>query len=107
MESISPGELSRWLADPERAAPLLLDVRESWEHAICRIPGSRLVPMREIPAMAERLNPDEAMVVICHHGVRSLHTCRYLEQQGFRRTWNLSGGMAAWAREIDPAMATY
>ncbi len=87
--------------------PLLLDVREPWEHAICRISGSELLPMRQIPASVGQLDPERPTVVICHHGIRSQQVARFLDQQGFKRVINLRGGVAAWASDVDPDMPTY
>jgi rhodanese-related sulfurtransferase len=87
--------------------PVLLDVREPWEWEVCRLPGAILIPMRELPARFAELNRDAETVVICHHGVRSYHAARYLETQGFGSVVNLSGGVAAWADEVDPAMPRY
>lgn len=87
--------------------PVLLDVREPWEWEVCRLPGAILIPMRELPARFAELNRDAETVVICHHGVRSYHAARYLETQGFGNVVNLSGGVAAWADEVDPAMPRY
>lgn len=89
------------------AGPLLLDVREPWEFQVCAIDGSQLVPMRSIPQAAQQLDPDQETVVICHHGVRSRQVGFYLEQAGFTNVVNLDGGVAAWAREVDPHMPTY
>jgi len=87
--------------------PVLLDVREPWEWNLCRLPGAILIPMRELPARLQELNKDAETIVICHHGVRSYHAARYLEAAGFGDVINLSGGMAAWADEVDPAMPRY
>jgi rhodanese-related sulfurtransferase len=107
MEQITPTELKSWLDDPTRPRPLLLDVREPWEVAICALPGSRHVPMNTIPARAAELDPAADTVVICHHGARSFQVGLFLEHKGFARVYNLFGGVDAWARSVDPAMATY
>ncbi len=107
MVDVAVHDLEAWLRDPARAKPLLLDVREPWEYALCRIDGSLNVPMRELPAQMEALPRDRETVVICHHGVRSLMAGRFLEHAGFRMIYNLQGGVAAWASEVDPAMPTY
>lgn len=107
MRQIGGPELKAWLDDPQREPPLLLDVREHWEYQLCNIAGSRLLPMNQIPALAGELECERQTVVICHHGVRSFSVCRYLEANGFRDVINLSGGVAAWAREVDPRMPTY
>ena len=87
--------------------PLILDVREPWEHAVCHLEGAELVPMRQVPMALEQLEPERETIVVCHHGIRSLSVCRYLEQMGFSKLINLEGGVAAWARDVDPSMATY
>lgn len=106
VREFSPIELRDHLANTE-ADPLLLDVREPWEYRICRIEGSQLVPMGQIPASLDALDPDRETVVICHHGIRSRQVARYLEYQGFRQLINLNGGVEAWARDVDLHMATY
>jgi rhodanese-related sulfurtransferase len=85
----------------------LLDVREPWECNICALPDAKIIPMRQIPARAAELPKDKEIVVVCHHGVRSQQVAYYLERAGFTRLNNLVGGINAWAREIDPKMATY
>ncbi len=87
--------------------PLILDIREPWEYAVCRIDGSELVPMRQISTALSQLDPEQETIVVCHHGIRSFSVCRYLEQMGFTKLINLEGGVAAWARDVDAEMATY
>jgi rhodanese-related sulfurtransferase len=107
MQQVNATDLSRLLASSESGQPLLLDVREEWEFAICQIVGSRNVPMAQIPAAVQDLDPTTATVVICHHGMRSAQVADYLERCGFEKVINLEGGIDAWAREIDPNMPTY
>ncbi|MBK1703267.1 rhodanese-like domain-containing protein [Halochromatium glycolicum] len=110
MEQITPQALKQLLDEEgtiDEQPPLLLDVREPWEHAICRIDGSELLPMRQVPSTIGRLQPNRPTVVICHHGIRSQQVARFLEQQGFARVINLRGGIAAWASDVDPEMPTY
>ena len=107
MQQISPRQLRCWLDDATRAQPALLDVREPWEHQICRIPNSLLIPMRAIPARQAELDPEADTVVICHHGSRSIQVAMFLERSGFKRLYNLSGGVDAWARSAEPTEATY
>jgi rhodanese-related sulfurtransferase len=106
MRDLRPRELKAHL-EASVEPPLLLDVREPWEYEICRLDGSTLLPMRQIPAAARTLDPDRETVVICHHGIRSRQVALYLEQRGFARVVNLNGGVDAWAREVDPGMAIY
>lgn len=105
MEQITPAELAERLAKGER--PQLLDVREPWEFRTCSLPGSIALPMRELPVRLSQLDPEAEVVVICHHGVRSLHAAMFLERQGFSSVLNLAGGLDAWARSVDPAMPVY
>lgn len=107
MQQLRATELAAWLADGQRPDPVLLDVREDWEFELCHIPGAQLVPMQSIPARLGELAADAETVVICHHGVRSMHVARFLEAQGFAAIHNLTGGVAAWADEVDPAMRRY
>lgn len=87
--------------------PVLLDVREEWETARCQLPESTWIPMGEIVSRAAELSKDAEIVVICHHGIRSWQVAKYLEREGFTNIFNLSGGIDAWAKEIDPAMPIY
>jgi rhodanese-related sulfurtransferase len=107
MRQLSATQLKEWLADAERGKPLLLDVRESWEFETCRIAGSKSMPLGGIPARYRELNKDQDIVMICHHGARSFQAGMFLEQMGFPGIINLQGGVAAWARDVDPAMPTY
>ena len=106
MESISTLDL-RARMESEAGAPILLDVRESWEFEICRIPGSRLLPMSDLPGLLNDMDRLTAIVVICHHGIRSYQAGLFLESAGFERIFNLTGGIDAWAPTVDPAMPRY
>ncbi len=88
-------------------AHAVLDVREPWEAAICAIDGSLNIPLTMLPQSAERLPQDVPLVVLCHHGGRSARAVAWLRQNGFDRATNLAGGIDAWARQVDPSMATY
>ena len=107
MQQLSAPQLKAWLDDPARRAPAMVDVREPWEFDVCRIAGAKPMPMRSIPARFPELDRDAETVVICHHGARSFQVCMFLEQQGFTKLFNLYGGVAAWAQQVDPAMPTY
>jgi rhodanese-related sulfurtransferase len=107
MDQITPRELKAWLDDESRSRPVLVDVREPWELAICGLPDALAVPMATVPARAAALDPAADTVVICHHGVRSFQVGMFLERRGFARVYNLLGGVDAWAREVDPSMAVY
>ena len=107
MKNVSARELADWLADEQRAKPMLLDVREPWEYGIAKIEGSDLVPMRAVPAKMTELDRDREIVCICHHGGRSAHVAMFLARQGFGNVYNLTGGVDAWARQVDKNMPTY
>jgi rhodanese-related sulfurtransferase len=86
----------------------LLDVREPWEHQTAHIAGSKHIPMGDIPArFNQELDPESHIVVVCHHGVRSLNVTVWLRQQGFEKVQSLRGGIDRWAREIDPSLPLY
>jgi rhodanese-related sulfurtransferase len=107
MQSITAPELAAWLADASRAKPVLLDVREPWEFDICRIDGAMLVPMNTIPGRLAELDQEAEIVCICHHGARSAQVGSFLERNGFGRVTNLTGGVHAWAMQVDEGMARY
>lgn len=107
MKQIVAAELAAWLGDASRAKPQLLDVREPWEVQICGIPGAAHVPMRQIPARAGELDPDQDVVVICHHGARSMQVALFLERSGYSKVHNLAGGVDSWAKTVDPSMPVY
>lgn len=107
MQTIKPAELALWLADAGRDKPVLLDVREPWEVQTCAMPGITHIPMRDIPARAAELDDGAAIVCICHHGMRSMQVAAFLERQGYAHVYNLTGGVDAWANDVDPAMARY
>jgi len=106
MREFTASELEAYLCECE-PRPLLLDVREPWEFDKVRIEGSKLVPMRQIGEHMSDLNSSEEIVVICHHGIRSRVVCHFLESEGFSNVINLTGGVDAWAKNVDRQMATY
>ena len=86
---------------------VFLDVREHSELAICRIEGALHMPMGEVPERHEALPRDAPLIVLCHHGMRSLNIVQYLETKGFQNAINLAGGIHAWAVDVDPGMKQY
>jgi rhodanese-related sulfurtransferase len=105
MKNMLPAELKSELAAGRRIQ--LVDVRETWEFRTAHIDGSTLIPMGEIHARISELDPASDTVVICHHGGRSMQVAAFLERQGFSSVHNLTGGVDAWARFVDPSMPTY
>jgi rhodanese-related sulfurtransferase len=103
---ISVDQLKQQLASPN--PPLLLDVREQWEFDTASIPGSKLMPMGDIPGRAhQELDDEQHIAVLCHHGARSLNVTMWLRQQGFEKAQSVAGGIDAWSRAIDPTVPTY
>jgi molybdopterin/thiamine biosynthesis adenylyltransferase/rhodanese-related sulfurtransferase len=88
-------------------APVILDVRETSEAAICRLPGSRLIPLGELPRRLAELDPSADIVVHCKSGGRSTRAVALLREKGFARASNLTGGILRWIKEIDPSLARY
>jgi len=87
--------------------PFLLDVREPFEHQIAALPGAVLIPMGELARRQQEIDPEEEIVVYCHHGVRSANVTSFLRHHGFQKARNLQGGIERWATQIDPTMARY
>jgi rhodanese-related sulfurtransferase len=86
---------------------VFLDVREHSELEICRIEGTLHIPMGEIPERTDSLPRDKSIIVVCHHGMRSAQVQRYLLARGFEEVINLTGGIHAWAIDVEPEMARY
>lgn len=85
----------------------VLDVREPWETELCLIPDSLTIPLGTLPTQLDRVPSEGPLVVVCHHGGRSMQAVMWLRSQGYENAINLSGGVDAWARQVDPTMATY
>jgi len=102
---ISPSEASTLLNEKKAR---FIDVREPWEFSAAHIPGSVLIPMGDVPARAlQELDPDDRLVILCHHGQRSLNVTAWLRNQGFEQAQSLRGGIDAWASLIDPSVGRY
>ncbi|GAB4063307.1 rhodanese-like domain-containing protein [Uliginosibacterium sediminicola] len=107
VSQLPAADLAAWLQDAGRPQPVLLDVREPHEFAYCAIAGSQLMPMGTVPSDIDKLDPEAEIVCICHHGMRSLQVAMFLSSRGFDKVFNLSGGVHAWAQQVDPQMPTY
>jgi rhodanese-related sulfurtransferase len=103
---ITPDELKIKI---DRGDPFtLLDVREPWEFETAAMNGARLIPMGDLPSRAhQELDPEDHIVVVCHHGVRSMNVTAWLRQQGFERAQSMRGGIDSWARLVDKNVPTY
>ena len=104
-ETVEPRALAERLARGDELC--LLDVREPEELELARLPNAVHVPLRELPARVDELDPAREVVCVCHHGIRSAHAAQLLARSGFARVWNLAGGVDAWAVEVDPSMGRY
>ena len=105
MDEISPQDLKARFDRNER--PVLVDVRDDWETKLCRLDNALHIPMEELEFRTDELDPADDIVVYCHHGVRSAAVADYLRRLGFARVRNLSGGLDAWARAVEPSMRRY
>jgi rhodanese-related sulfurtransferase len=86
----------------------LVDVREPDEWAIARLPQAELIPLSQFQRRATaELDPEEELILYCHHGMRSGQAQGYLQAQGYKNVLNLTGGIDAWAHQVDPAMKRY
>ena len=102
---ITPTELKKeWTANPKL---VVLDVREPHEYEIARIEGARLIPLSELLGRLRELDGRAEIVAHCHHGIRSLQAREILKGAGFANVRSLSGGIDAWAREVDPNVPRY
>lgn len=109
MQQLSAPDLAAWLVDAVRAKPMLLDVREAWEVQAAGLPGITHIPMSQIPARVDEIAGAGAVpiVVICHHGARSMQVAHFLESRGLGPLHNLAGGMEAWSLQVDALVPRY
>ncbi|CAD7704195.1 unnamed protein product [Ostreobium quekettii] len=109
---MSVEELSDRMVDDEWvSSSQLLDVREDWEHETSFLPHFALRPFSRFPSWgpsaAAKLDPERETVVLCHHGIRSHSVAQFLADQGFKRVFNVSGGIDAYSRIVDPSVPRY
>jgi rhodanese-related sulfurtransferase len=102
---VSPTEAAALLKDGKAR---LIDVREPWEFATAKIEGSQLMPMGDVPARAhQELDPEERLVIMCHHGMRSMNVTVWLRNQGFEQAQSMAGGIDMWSAVVDPNVPRY
>lgn len=104
---VTPAE-ARALLD--NGAAILVDVREPWEFSLVHLPSSELCPMNTVPAQLgplEALARDRQLLVLCHHGVRSLHVVEFLRRQGLSNCSSVAGGIHRWRHDLDLSLAAY
>jgi molybdopterin/thiamine biosynthesis adenylyltransferase/rhodanese-related sulfurtransferase len=102
---ITPREVKKMM--DERKPFVLVDVREPHEYQICRIPGSKLIPLGEVPKRMNELNTADDIVVHCKSGMRSAQAVNLLIKAGFRKIHNLKGGILAWSDQVDTSVPKY
>ena len=104
-EEVTPAEVQ----DDRKRGELwqVLDVREAWELDIARVDGALHIPMSDVPARLDELDPDGALAVLCHSGGRSARVAAFLVERGFRRVANVIGGIDAWSQEVDSTIPRY
>jgi len=105
VKPISATELQTRIQNGEQL--FLLDVREPNEFQYARIENSVLIPLNQIPQRLAELDPQQEIVAICHHGIRSRQACMYLANSGFENILNLTGGIDAWSCDCDSSVPRY
>lgn len=102
---IYPAEVKQLLERGEKIS--FIDVREPWEHALCRIEGARLIPLGSLASNLQTFGDLEPVVCYCHHGMRSLDAAVWLRGQGIAGAKSLAGGIERWSLEVDPSIPRY
>lgn len=105
VKPLSVQELQQWLETGKEVQ--LIDVREPDEWEICKLPQAIFIPMRMVGGMLPQLRKDIPTAVLCHHGMRSMMIAQQLDAAGFPKVYNVTGGIHAWAYDIDDSMDTY
>ncbi len=105
VREMTPAELARRMRAGDDLE--VIDVREPYEWRVARIEGTRLVPLSGFAGAVPAFDPARETVLLCHHGMRSLAAAEHLASLGFRRVWNLAGGIDRWSREVDPLVPRY
>lgn len=105
IEELTARQVAERLREPD--PPLLVDVREPWEHQTAAIVGAYHVPLGVLPSRVDELPRDRAIVLHCHHGGRSMQAARWLEAHGYPWLANMDGGIDAWSQTVDEAVPRY
>ena|SRR5487761_175112 len=102
---ITPSEVKQQLDLGESL--FFVDVREPWEHQLCNIEGSKLIPLGQIASSLSELERADSVVLFCHSGRRSMDAAVWLRSQGFTGARSMAGGIDRWSQEIDPRVPRY
>ena len=102
---ITPADVKARLDKGEQLS--LIDVREPWEYALCRIDGAKHLPLGVLAANLNTLPDVDEVICYCHHGMRSLDAATWLRFQGIERAKSLAGGIERWSVEVDPKVPRY
>src|ERR1039457_1053517 len=102
---ITPAEVKKKMDAHEPF--VLIDVREPHEYQICSIPGSKLIPLGEVPKRMNELDSADEIVVHCKSGMRSAKAVDLLMKAGFQKIHNMKGGILAWSDQVDPSVPKY
>ncbi|PIQ82893.1 MAG: molybdenum cofactor biosynthesis protein MoeB [Candidatus Omnitrophica bacterium CG11_big_fil_rev_8_21_14_0_20_64_10] len=102
---ITPEDLKKLL--DQKKPVKIIDVREPHEYDICRIEGARLIPLSEFSGRLDEMDPADELVLLCHHGMRSLKALKILKEAGFKKARSLAGGIDAWSERIDDTVPRY
>ena len=105
IKQLSPTQLAARLQQPN--PPVMIDVREAWEHGIAHIPDVQLHVLNDIATWAKTLKKNDAYVLVCHHGGRSYTACQLMQRMGFTDVSNLDLGTDGWALQVNPDMQRY
>ena len=104
-QTISPAEVAEKIKNGEKLN--LIDVREPMEHEIASIKDAKLLPLSRFTEWIDDLKPEDEIIVMCHHGIRSANLCVFLVRNGFEKVFNLDGGIDLWSKEVDGNVPRY
>ncbi|MGE4658599.1 MAG: rhodanese-like domain-containing protein [Gammaproteobacteria bacterium] len=99
--------IDRWPQKEVGQKVILLDVREAAELELASLPTANHIPMNQVPQRLDELDVNKPIVVMCHSGVRSYRVAEFLVTRGFKKVFNLSGGIDAWSKQLDPKVPQY
>ena len=102
---ITPADVKARLGRGEKL--VLIDVREPWEHQVCKIDGATLIPLGSLAASLQTLPDVDEVICYCHHGMRSLDAAAWLRFHGIEKAKSLAGGIERWSLDVDPSIPRY